>query len=358
MAGLAGLVVASLALGACSGGGSAAPTEGAGATDAPSSPAKQLTVGVSFPTSNNVFWDGYMNFVKDGGEQLGITIDAVSADNSEQKQVADIESLIAKGVDGLIITPQSTAIAKRLLTLTTTAKIPVVVTDRYPGYEPGTDPAADYVAFVGPNDEQAGQGIMDALVAAGVTKVDALGGLNGSSVAEGRKAGLMNSLEANSAVTLVDYQAVGESQDLGQAAMENLLAAHPSGSVDGVWCYNDSLCMGAIKAAQNAGRISELKIGGMDLNPDALDAVKAGTYTVTFGGHWLQGGFGLVILYDSINGKAPKETLVKLNLLKVDASNLSKFMDQYRDNPPEYDFKQLSQVTNPNASATFDITLK
>lgn len=69
-------------------------------------------------------------------------------------------------MDGLIITPQSTSIAPALLRAAAQANIPVVVTDRYPGYDPGQESNADYVAFLGPNDEQAGRGIAEALIAA------------------------------------------------------------------------------------------------------------------------------------------------------------------------------------------------
>ena len=50
--------------------------------------------------------------------------------------------------------------------------------------------------------------------------------------------------------------------------------------------------------------------------------------------------------------------MVKLNLLKVDASNLDQFKAQYIDNPPVYDFKEMSQTHNPDATGSFDITLE
>ena len=334
-----------------------APATQAPATTAPSAAMKSYTIGVSYPTSNSPFWQAYLAFVNDGAKQLGITINAVSADTNEQKQVADIQNLISQGVDGMIITPQSTAVAPQELKLISDAHIKVVVVDRYPGYDPGTHPDADYVAFLGPNDVQAGQGIAEALIAAGGNKILALGGLNGSSVAEGRKTGLNQGIAAKSG-TLVQYIAAGETVELGLSNAESMIQAHPAGTANAFWCYNDNLCMGAIKAAKNAGRSADFKFGGMDLTPDAITAISDGSYTVSFGGHWLQGGFGLIALYDALNGKAPKTAVVKLNLLQIDSSNVAKFKAQYIDNPPVYDFKQLSQVFNPAATGSFEITLK
>lgn len=347
----AGIAGAAVMLTGCSGGGLLDQGAGntAGADDT-------VSIGVSYPTSNSPFWQAYMDFVEDGADQLGIELNAVAANGSEQQQLADVQNLISQGVDGLIITPTSTAVAPQLLKAAADADVEVVVTDRHPGYDPGTAGQPDYVGFIGPNDELAGENIAKSLIGAEADKVLALGGVPGSSVTEGRKSGLEN---VTSGDVLVQYQAGdGESQENGLAAFESLLQAHPSGNASGVWCYNDNLCLGAIKAAQNAGRASEFKFGGMDLTPDAITAIENGDYFVSFGGHWLQGGFGLVMLYDQINGKDPKAPVVKLDLLEVNKDNVAAFKDQYIDNPPTYDFKELSQVTNPDTTGSFEITLK
>ena len=322
-----------------------------------SSPAEDLTVGVSYPTADNVFWSSYMAFVEDGAEQLGIEIVAVAAENDEDKQINDVENLIAQGVDGLIITPQSTAVARSLLRSANEAGIPVVVTDRHPGYDPGEDPDADYIGFIGPNDVTAGSGIAESLIELGATGILALGGQPGSSVAEGRQQGLEEAVEASDA-EIVQYQGVGESEEDGLQGAENMLQANPSDTADAFWCYNDSLCMGAIQALRNADRADEFVVGGMDLTPAAIEAIEDGTYDVSFGGHWLQGGFGLIMLYDSLNGVDPAEPIVKLDLLKVDADNVADFIDQYIDNPPTYDFNDLSRFQNPDATGFFEITLQ
>lgn len=315
------------------------------------------TVGVSYPTSNSPFWKAYMDFVDDGAAQLGVSINAVAANGDEQKQLADVQNLISQGVDGLIITPTSTAVASQLLKTAADAGVEVVVTDRYPGFEPGEDGKPDYTAFIGPNDELAGENIAKALIDAGSPDILALGGVPGSSVTEGRKTGLENAIAGNG--KLIQYQAGdGEAQENGLQAFENLLQANPSGSANGVWCYNDNLCLGAIKAAQNAGRADEYTFGGMDLTPEAITAIENDSYYVSFGGHWLQGGFGLVMLYDKLEGQAPKTPIVKLDLLEVNKNNVANFKEQYIDNPPEYDFKDLSQVTNPDAEGSFEITLQ
>ncbi len=105
---VAALATIAVVVGACSGSATPAPSAAASAAASvaaasPSAAAKTYTIGVSYPTSNSPFWQAYLAFLNDGAKQLGITINAVSADTNEQKQVADIQNLISQGVDGMII---------------------------------------------------------------------------------------------------------------------------------------------------------------------------------------------------------------------------------------------------------------
>jgi len=350
LAGIALAVGATLTLAGCSSGGVLSSGSSSGSK-------KETTIGVSYPTSDSTFFTQYVKFVKQGASQLGVKINAVAANNSDQQQVSDVQNLISQGVGGLVITPNSTAVAPQLLKLASDAHIKTVVVDRYPGYAPGKRASGGYVGFIGPNDEKVGEDIASDLNSLGATKLLAVGGPQGTSVAQGRQQGLENEVKKDGA-TLVQYQATDATQTGGLNAFENMLQAHPAGTVDGVWCYNDDVCMGAIKAAQNAGRASQMKFVGMDLTPQGLQDVGNGSYAASFGGHFLEAGFGLVMLYDDLHGKAPKHPTVKLDLLKIDKSNLASFQKQYIDNPPPYDFKQLSQVYNPKATGEYTINLK
>lgn len=317
---------------------------------------KTLTIGVSYPTSNNPFWQRYLAFMQQTAGQLGVKIDAVSADNNEQKQLSDVESLVSKHVDGFIITPQSTAVGRALLRTAAHAGIPAVVTDRYPGYAPGVVKDANYDAFVGPDDVQSGAGIANALIKEfGATKLLAIGGTPGSSVTLGRQQGLEKAVGADHA-QVVQYVGAGEEISNGLQATQNMLQAHKPGTANGIWCYNDALCMGAIKALQTAGRSNQFKVGGEDLTPEGLSDIKAGTYQVSFGGHWLEGGFGLIMLYDAVHGKTLPQKVVKLHLIEVTKKNLAQFEQQYINHRPDFNAKQIAAMANP--ATAFKISLR
>ncbi len=66
----------------------------------------------------------------------------------------------------------------------------------------------------------------------------------------------------------------------GHDKMQNLLQAHPD--ITGVISGNDEMALGAISALKEAGKLSNIKVGGFDGSPDAVAAIKAGElqYTV------------------------------------------------------------------------------
>ncbi|MGH6681392.1 MAG: substrate-binding domain-containing protein, partial [Bradyrhizobium sp.] len=250
--------------------------------------------------------------------------------------------------------PQSTAGAPGLIKLAIRAHLPIVMVDRYPGFEP-TNPNASYVAFIGPDDVQSGRAIADYLISHGARKMVAIGGLPGSSVTEGRKQGLEEAISAakDKGVTLVQYvSGGGESEDNGYRTMQNLLSAHPKGTIDSVWCYNDALCLGAFRAIKQAGRQDEIKLGGEDLDPQALDLIEKKTnYIYSIGGHWLEVGFGIMIAYDKVHGHDPIKDDIRLHLIGVNSANFAKFKQQFIDSAPPYDIKEYTLTNNPKATS-------
>lgn len=66
----------------------------------------------------------------------------------------------------------------------------------------------------------------------------------------------------------------------GHAKMQSLLQANPD--IIGVISGNDEMALGAVAALKEAGKLSQVKVGGFDGSPDAVAAIKAGElqYTV------------------------------------------------------------------------------
>lgn len=72
----------------------------------------------------------------------------------------------------------------------------------------------------------------------------------------------------------------------------------------GIWAGNDAMALGAIKAASIAGLVpgEDIQVVGLNWSEDALRAIRAGRLLSTDGGHFLLGGWSIVLLRDYADG--------------------------------------------------------
>lgn len=364
---LAILTTAALVLGLAGCGGNAAPSSSAQPSPAPaeapassgssqkaSTPAQSFTIGFSFPTSNNEFWQNAVNFFKMSSADLQFTplFDDCNGDTAEQ--LADVETMISSGINGLVLAPQDASVVPGILGACKEKNIPVVIIDRLPDSD--IVPGEDFVAFVGPNDQEAGYQEAVALFKAGVKNLVAVGGIQGTSVASGRNAGLEKALAEYPDVTLLQMDWAGENWDDGDKSFRNMYSAHPE--LDGVWCYNDSLALSSVNVLTEAGKVAEVKVGGMDCLSDAVASMEAGQLYFSCGGHYMMPAMAATILYDTLNGITYDGVAnVQLNLLNVTTENVAKFRQRYLDNPEPIDWTQYSKAYNPDVKYSFETML-
>ncbi len=262
--------------------------------------------------------------------------------------------MIASGIDGLVLAPQDASVCPGIVAKCKAKNIPVMIVDRWPGDD--LKAGTDYLGFIGPNDEEAGYQIAMALINAGCKKLVGICGFQGTSVAEGRKAGLDKALAENAGkVELLQFDWAGENMDQGDKSFRNLLQSNPD--LDGVWCYNDSLALATVNVLKEKNLISKVKVGGMDLLGPAITSMENKELYFSTGGHYMQSAFATVMVFDALNGKMPTEKVVKLDLLNVSQDNLAKFKTKYVDNPTPIDFKSISQTFNPSAKTYFELSL-
>ena len=147
-------------------------------------------------------------------------------------------------------------------------------------------------------------------------------------------------------------------RDTSQTVFESLYQGHPD--IKGVWAANGGTATGVMTALKNAGKQpgKDVLVVAMDLNPENVQAVKNGDLLFDIGGHWLQGGFALVMMFDDIKGKPiPKDQdSVKLNLLPLTQDKVAQFETDFPGGVPAYNFKSHSRFYTPDAPpATFEL---
>ncbi|RFU49038.1 ABC transporter substrate-binding protein [Paraburkholderia sp. DHOC27] len=317
-----------------------------------------VRIGVVVPTLDAQFWNNYVSFMKQGASQLGVDLTVLNADNKPDKMLSSLEDLAAQKVDGIIFTPYW-ATAAPGLTLAKNADIPVILTDSYPDFSPQTARFPNYIAFIGPSDEEAGYQMALKLFAAvppganGKKVIGVVNGTSGTSVAIDRRKGLGRALKEHPEVTVAGEVDGNFVRDTSQTAFESLYQGHPD--IKGVWAANGGTATGVMAALKNAGKQpgKDVYVVAMDLNPENVEAVKSGELLFDIGGHWLQGGFALVMLFDQIKGKpvSKQDDTIKLRLLPLTRNQVPQFEKDFPNGVPAYDFRKHSRFYTPNAPA-------
>jgi ABC-type sugar transport system substrate-binding protein len=320
--------------------------------------ADEPTIGVIVPTLDSEFWNRYVAFTKAGAEQLGVKLIVLNADNKPDNMVQFTQDLVARKVDGIMSVgywssaPPTIAFAQR-------ANIPVVITDSYPDFLPQSAKAPNYIAFVGPSDLDAGyhmgKALLDALKPGpdGKKVIGVVNGTPGTSVAIDRRKGLDQAIKEVGAdkVTIAGEVQGNFTRDEAMTAFQSLYQGHPE--IKGVFSANDPMAMGVIAALGRMGKApgKDVLISGMDLNGSNVEAMKAGKQLFSIGGHWLQGGIGLLVMYDYLHGfKVPADQAnLKLKLLPMTQADVVRFEKDFPGGQPNFDFKAHSKVYNKDA---------
>jgi ABC-type sugar transport system substrate-binding protein len=188
-------------------------------------PNKPLTIGVSIPSLGSPYFVnqvyGYLTEAKATG--VGITILAAKGYEDLQGQVNQIENLMQKGVDALLIGPIS---AEALVAISEEA-----VAKGIPVYFNGEAALTKKVeGYICENDFDFGYKATDWLCkqAGGEGKIVFLPGPAGNTYTEAINKGCHYALRNYPGIKLADER-WGDAEDpaVGQAVAENMLAAHP-----------------------------------------------------------------------------------------------------------------------------------
>ncbi|MDW5312556.1 ABC transporter substrate-binding protein [Rhizobium sp. PL01] len=234
-------------------------------------------VGFAQTESNNPWRIAQTESMKAEAAKLGYQLVYTDAAGSAAKQVADVNSMIAQGVDVIFLAPRE---EKPLIPAVMAAKkagIPVILLDR------NVDQALakageDYLTFIGSDFIDEGKRVAEWLAknANGKSKIIELEGTTGSSPANDRKKGFDEAITAAGGFTIVASQTGDFARDKGRQVAEALLQAHPDADV--IYAHNDEMAIGAIAAIEAAGKVpgKDILVLSIDGGKEAVQAVVDG----------------------------------------------------------------------------------
>ena len=235
-------------------------------------------VGFAQTESNNPWRIAQTKSMQDEAAKLGYQLVYTDAAGSAAKQVADVNSMIAQGVDLIFLAPRE---EKPLIPAVMAAKkagIPVILLDRNVD-QSLAKAGEDYVTFIGSDFIDEGKRVAEWLIknANGKTKIIELEGTTGSSPANDRKKGFDEAITAAGGFThprLADA-ATSPATRAGRSP-KALLQAHPDADV--IYAHNDEMAMGAIAALEAAGKVpgKDVIVLSIDGGKEAVQAVVDG----------------------------------------------------------------------------------
>jgi ribose transport system substrate-binding protein len=233
----------------------------------------KVKIGLSVSTLNNPFFVSLKEGAEKEAKAQGAELLVADAQNDSAKQVNDIEDLIQKGADVLIINPTDSDAVTAAVQSANDANIPVITVDRSAnGGDVVSHIASDNVA----GGKMAGDFILEKLGKKG--KVVELEGIPGSSAARERGEGFHKAVDAVKDIKVVAKQAADFDRAKGLSVMENILQGNKD--IQAVFAHNDEMALGALQALEAAG-LKDVIVVGFDATDDAVKAVKDGKMAAT-----------------------------------------------------------------------------
>lgn len=258
-----------------------------------------LKIGVSMQGNQSSFIQyittGIYEYQKN--QAPDVEVEVVFADDDAAKQLSQIETFIGKGVDAIVLNPVDKTQGAAAVDLAAGADIPVVTVNT-------TTDSENNAAHVGSDDVKAGIMQMEEVIrAAGddikVAYVDAA---LGHSAQVGRSQGYEQALKENPGVELVVHDTGNWSADESMRLVENWFQAGKE--MDAILCMADCQLNGVLTAVENAGKVGEITLSGIDCDPTILQAIKDGKVQSSI---WqdgnAQGENALRLAIDAANGK-------------------------------------------------------
>lgn len=293
----------------------------------------KLSIGLSMQTMGAPYFVAQSNAMANFCKEKGITLYSADANGNMTKQLSDIEDLLARNIDVLVINPTD---PKGLIPITETATaqgVAVFIMDN------SIDPAASYVSMIQSNNlnigELVGQWLAQRMGNQEI-RLGLLSGNQGNQLGVDRRIGVVKGIVEEQLRTRnsTNFRVVtqgwgGWAQETGLSAAEDMLQAAPN--MNCLYAENDSMALGAQLAIQNAGKAGQIIVLGTDGQKEALALIKEGKYGATGINDPVEcAKLTLNTIIDYVSGK-PVQKLVNTTPGCANSSNIDQYYNPNSD---------------------------
>ena len=235
----------------------------------------EYTIGFSVSTLSNPFFVTMSDAADAKAKEMGIKIETLDAEDSSETQAQQVEDLILKEVDLMIINPvDSDAIGTSIMACND-ADIPVITVSRMAN-------SGEVVQHLDIDNYEAGKLVAEQMIKdlGGKGKVAVLEGIPGASSTNERQSGFEETLKKEAPdMEIVTSLTANYNREEGASVTEDILQSNPE--LVAIYGHNDDMALGAVRSVEAAGKLENIKIYGIDAVEDALTAVENGEMAAT-----------------------------------------------------------------------------
>jgi len=244
-------------------------------------PRSSLVIGLSMDTLKEERWIGDRDLFVAKAKELGAEVMVESANSDDTRQLRDVESLITRGVDALVIIPHNGAAMSRAVEMAHAEGIPVLSYDRL---ITGADTDL-YITFdnVKVGELQA-QFIADRLPASGKLRLIRIYGAKTDNNAVLFKQGQDNILKPLIEAGRIEVVFEDWAEDWkpeNAKKITNAAITKAGQGIDAILASNDGTAGGAIQALIEEGLAGKVIVTGQDADLAGCQRIVAGTQTMT-----------------------------------------------------------------------------
>ncbi|CCU78642.1 Ribose ABC transport system, periplasmic ribose-binding protein RbsB (TC 3.A.1.2.1) [Halanaerobium saccharolyticum subsp. saccharolyticum DSM 6643] len=298
--------------------------------------AQEINIGLIPMTLSNEYFIALINGAEQRAElyDVELTVQGPQTHADALAQLEQMENMISRGVDAIVIVPSSSEALAPALLKAEEAGIPVINLDTKFNQETLANAGVSPIPFIGTDNYvgalDAGKLALELLDGEG--QVAILEGISGQQNTYDRKNGFIDGMENK--LDVVATQTADWEVEKGYNAAQNIMQANPE--LDLIFGSNDGMAIGAYRAILEAGKEDEIFVIGYDAVPAALESVKEGELYATIAQFPAEmGKRGIDAAMQIINGEQialkDSESTVTTPITQENVEAMMNYLDNYID---------------------------
>ena len=226
---------------------------------------RALKIGIAFQELDNPYFTVMKQALEEAAGSMGAQLYITDARHDITKQISDIEDLVQKGIDILLVNPTDSVGIEGAVRSANKAGVVVVAVDAQAN---------------GPIDSFVGSKNYDAGFLAGEALAKALGDAGNVAILDGipvvpileRVRGFKDAIAKHPGLKLVDTQNGKQERSTALSVTENMIQSHPD--LNGMFSVNDGGALGALAAIEASGK--KILLVSVDGQAEAVNEVAKG----------------------------------------------------------------------------------